>query len=668
MPRLSIVFRKTTAWLLACGLGFVVLGVSLAFFAAVWRFFSHTLALPAASTVLRGFFAYLAAAVPAAALALAVFRRRGRRLFLLAVVGSSVVGQMAIVSLSDPRWSWTNDSNIFRAYVERLSDKGYSDAVLGQLSQNYDYRVWTRRAFPIYLAIHKAFPSSFLRGVQYFQILLSALSLLVTWRIARLWFGPRVAAWATCIHWLMPFRWHSCLDLNHHLLGGLYFAAGLWFLAEWFRGSPPSTARKTLAALGSALLFPLMRLEGGIDLVFGGGVLLVCLVHLALRARTLRQVAADLAFLWALPLALALFVLAPLANRIDRADLHRHESGAVAFMARGWMPETGGEYSGTYEVVDFLTPPNRKTNTQLAILASQAFYNGHHALFRLLPVKISKLFLLGYASGTEEMLEINGALRAKSLATGSRAAFFFSVAPLVALGGFLLLPLLRTPKRVALVLPCVLLCAAYVFLGETSPRYSIYVLPFLFSLGALPLSWSARRIKTLAMAAPIDSFRVLLSLGVAALAALLLLAAFRPALSRFALEDLRRWPASDPAAAEFLPPTLAPLEIGLLPSSAENGTSWPSVGLPPAPGRPGRLAFYAFPVGPTRSIANQSPVVAEFRSGNRVSFQTNSLPARFVFPYSGNMRGQLAFSSAVPFPYVLRIGYATYEIDEIPAD
>ena len=660
-------FSRITTWLLACGLGFVVLCVSLAFCAAVWRFSSHTLSLSSASTVLSGFFAYLAAAIPAAAIAMATFRRRGSRAFLLALVGSSVVGQLVIVSLSDPNWSWTNDSNIFRAYVERLSAEGYSNPVLNQLSQNYDYRVWTRRAFPVYLAIHKVSAGSFFRGVQYFQIALASLSLLVTWRIARLWFRPRTAAWATCFHWLMPFRWHSCLDLNHHLLGGLYFAVGLWLLAEWFRGRP-SSACKTGIALGAAILFPLMRLEGGIDLVFGASVLLVCLVHLGMRSRSLRQVAADLAFLWAIPLILAFAVLAPLAKRIDRADLHRHESGAVAFMARGWMPETGGEYSGTYEVVDFLTPPVRKKPTQLSILASQAFYNGPHALFRLLPVKMSKLFLLGYAAGTEEMLEINGALRAKSLAAGARVAFFFAVAPLVALGGFLLLPLLRKPNCVALLLPCFLLCAAYVFLGETSPRYSIYVLPFLFSLAAIPLSWPARRRNILAIAAPKLSLVVLFALGLALLAAFLLLWISKPALARSAFEDLRLWSPANPAAAEKLPATLSPFEIGLLPSDTESGSAWPSVALPPAPGQPGRLVVYVFPVGAPRAIANLSPIVAAFRSGDRLSAQTNSLPARFVFPYSAHMRGQLTFESHVPFPFAMRIGYATYEIDEIPAD
>jgi hypothetical protein len=631
--------------------------------AAAWHFAIHSLRLPSAPWIVLGCLGYLAAAAAGILWLRRIFQRFGPARFLWAALLSSLAIQSAVIGLSDRNWQWTNDARIFQHYLDRLSQDGYSPEVLGELSTQYDYRVWTRRAQPFYLALRQIAGDHFVRAIQFFQAGLVALSLLLTWRLARLVFGIRTAFWATTLQWLMPFRWIASLDLNHHLLGGFYFLAGLVLLAEWLHGKPSAGCRWALAA-AAAVLVPLMRLEGGVDLVYLASAALVLVLHTAARPRTWRTGLPALLALVAVPAVLSSVLLLPLARRIDQGDLHRHESGPIAFMARGWSPETGGEYCFTYEQIDYLTPADRKKPVMVSVLASQAFYNPGTVLFRLMPVKTAKYFLLGYAAGAEEMLNANGAHRAKALANGARAAFLLAALPLMIAGGVLLFPLLRRPRRMALVLPCALICGTFVFLGETSPRYSIYIQPFLFMLAALPLAWPASRRIRLARAAGPGMLTAAVSLALALAAAAGVLHVCRPALQRHAFLDLREWSLPPSAPAAPLPATLAPLEIELLPVKFGDGTAWPVIDLPEAPAHAGHLTFYLFPQGVDSATARQTAIVTEYRDGPATRTQTNSLPARIRLPYSAGTRGSLAFRTSRPFPHPLRLGYAAYERDE----
>ena len=643
-------FAPFVAWLQACGILFLLL----AWGAAAANFAGKIRSGEAGGLVWLGFAGYVLLAAAIVAGLARLRRRHGDRVFLGAALGLALLVQFGAIWAADARWKWTGDAAIFNHYLSVLSENGYAPETLGDLSQHYDYRVWTRRALPFYYALRVAAADRFVPAVQTFQALLIALSLALAWRIARVFFGRRAAFWTVAFQLLMPFRAFICLELNHHVLGGFYFLAGLWILAEWFRPERRLLQTAGLAAT-AAVLLPLMRLEGGIDVVWLGAVALVVFLAWLAGRQTAGQTVRSAIFLLALPLLASALLVGPVLRRIDRADLHRHEVGAVGFMARGWAPETGGEYCGTYELVDYLTPRAQKKSMQVAILASQAFYNPRVLLTSLLPIKLAKYFLLGYASGAEEMLAQNGAERARALAEGARTAFLLGLLPLMLWGGWLLLPRVRRNRPLPLVAPCALLAATYVLLGETSPRYSFYVQPLLFMLAAQPLAATAARRRKWARAAVRPGFAAALALGGAGLAAAAALAVARPALGRAALPDLRIWSAT----ALDVPATLAPFEIRLAPHVASGGTAWGPIQMPELSPPPRAVTFYLLPEGMPPAV-RAAALEVETAAGT----QTNSLPARVRLEYPPAGLGELLFRSPAVLPHPLRIGYATYEFDE----
>ena len=652
-------FAPFVAWLQACGVLFLATGLLLAWGAALANFAGKLRSGAADGPVLVGFAAYgLLAAAAVAGLA-HLRRRRGDRVFLGTALALALLVQLGAIWAADSRWEWTGDAYIFNHYLSALSANGYAPETLGDLSQHYDYGVWTLRALPFYYAIRVAADAHFVPAGQTFQALLIALSLALAWRIAQLVFGRRVAFWTVAFQLLMPFRAFICLELNHHVLGGFYFLAGLWILAEWFRPGRRPWPTAGLVAAAAALL-PLMRLEGGIDAVFAGATGTVLLLAWLAGRQTAGQTLRSAIFLLGLPVLAAALVLGPLQRQIDRADRHRHEGSRIGFTTRGWAPETGGEYFGTYELVDFLTPRAEKKSMQVAILASQAYYNPRVLWAQLLPIKMAKYFLLGYASGAEEMLAQNGAERARALAEGARTAFLLALLPIILWGSWLVLPRLRRNRRLPLVVPCALLAATYVLLGETSPRYSFYVQPFLFLLAALPLAATAARRRRWARAAVRPGLAAAAALGGVWLAGAGALAVARPALGRVALPDLRSWTAAAGAESADLPATLAPFEIRLAPQIASGGTAWGPVAVPALAPAPIAVAFYVLPEGMPAARLRTAQLETESAAGT----QTNSLPARIRLEYPPAGLGDITFRSPAVLPHPLRIGYATYEYDE----
>lgn len=653
------VLNRGLAWLQGCGILFIIFGLGLALAGAAWNFWRTATSEPLMPATWAGMALYLVAAGGALYGLHRLFCRFGARVFIWTVILAAVLIQLAAICATPRDWKWTSDAAIFNYYLNHLADGAYSAATLEDLSQYYDYRVWTRRALPFYYLLRvTAGSSGFMPAAQAFQALLIVLALVLTWRIARLFFGRHVAFWAVSLQLLMPYRWFICIDLNHHVLGGFYFLAGLWILAEWLKPARPplQTAGLTLAAAG---LLPLMHLEGGIDTVFAGAVFLVLLFTWLTGRQSSGQLPGSAVCLLGLPMLAAALLLAPLSQRIETADRYHHESGAIAFMARGWAPETGGEYCRTYETIDIATPAADKKSVQASILASQAFYNPQALLVRLLPEKIAKYFLLGYASGAEEMLVRNRAIRVRALAEGARTAFLLAALPVMIWGGWLLLPRLRRNRRLALVVPCAILSATYVLLGETSPRYSFYIQPFLFMLAALPLALPRRRRRFLLRAGLPAALPPLLLVAATLAAVVLLLAGGRPALAQRALQDMRTWGAAG-ARTLASPPTLAPFEIQLAPEVSAQGTTWGPLQVPDISPRPAALTFYALPEG-AFSIRLRDARLVVTTAGGR---QTNSLPARIRLEYPDSGLGEMRFRSDAVLPYPLRIGYVTYEFHE----
>ena len=645
---------RIMVWLQTCAVMFMALGLLLAWGAAL----TNSIGKAAERGLLTGlgFVGYVVLAGLLAWTLRRVQTRWGTARFLALVCLVSLAIQCCFIWLVNGSWAWVQDAGIFKYYLDALAANGYTQQTLTALSPHYDYNVWTYRALPFYYGIRLVSGASFVLNVQLFQALIITLSLLLTWRIARLCFGQRVAVWTVLFQLLMPFRLLACLDLNHHIMGGFYFVAGLWILVEWQPPGRRFTTRFGLAVAAFVLL-PLMRLEGGIDLVWLASATLVFFFLWLARCLPLATMLRTLLVLVVIPLLGAQLLIAPWKEKINTANPQRHAVGMIGFMARGWAPETGGEYYGPYEVVDYLTPPTEKVAVQRSLLASQVVYNPGTLLGRLLPIKIAKYFLLGYASGTEEMMAAHGAKTAKSLAVGARMAWTIMALPLMIWGALLLLPRLWTLRRLPLVLRTALLAVSYIFFGETSPRYSIYIQPFLFMLAALPLGLAPSQRQQL-MRWPGRPARIAsLSIIAAGCAAGLLLWAGRAPLRAFARQDMRAWvPATD---TQVLPvsATLAPLVLPLAPQPQATGVTWGTV-RPPPPQRPPRaLVFYALmPNVPSGHLRGARLLIR-----TPTETLTNTLPGRIRISYPEHGLGELQFGTEESLLFPLHIGYAAYE-------
>jgi len=303
-----------------CGVLFISGGLFLALGAAAFHAAAKWSSSASGIALLWNALAYLILAALGLAGLRWVQQKWGTRGFLLTVLGGSMLIQLGVLLSIDSQWKWTGDSHIFEHYLTQLSDNGYAQKTLEELSQNYDYRVWTRRAQPFYYLLRVGAGTHFVLAVQLFQALLLTLSLLLTHRLAHLLFGQRVAFWAVSLQFLMPFRWLTCIDLNHHILGGFYFLAGLWILAEWTQRK-----RSPFAFWGlffcAGLLLPLMRLEGGIDTVYIGALTLALLLYWMTRSQPTRQTAISAAVLLIWPILVSTLLVSPFLQRIDQADL-----------------------------------------------------------------------------------------------------------------------------------------------------------------------------------------------------------------------------------------------------------------------------------------------------------------------------------------------------------
>ena len=646
------------AGLLAGSVVFVALGLLFAEGAAVWHLFSGG-GLPAdPRAAWSGSVLYLVAAGSALVCFRWLFQHRGARSFLGCAVVSSLLVQLIAIALAGRQWNWTGDAALFSHTLDRLAAAGYSADALRDLSRYYDYPIWPKRALPFYYAIRIAAGNRFMVAIQSFQALAVSLSLVFTWRMVRLSFGRRTAFWATGLQALMPFRWFICLDLNHYVLGGLYWLAASWMLVEWGHG-PPHARRKWGLAAGLAFLFLLMKLEGGLDSLYLAFAFLALLLQWA-GGRFNAQTALRAGAAWiVVPWLFAGCLLWPLHSRLDAANQHRLSSGLVGFAARGWMPETGGEYSATYEQIDWLTPVPDKKRTQLSILASQALYNPRALLVRLLPIKMARFFLLGYASGAEEMLHANGAGSAALWAKGARIAFLLAVLPLLIWGSLLLLPRLRRLRCAVLVLPAAGYCAAIVLMGEVSPRYSYHVQPFLFALGALPLAYSPARRGAAVRRGIRLALRGALVLGIGWASVCAALAFARPALARWAMLDLRLATVAD-NVPQAISPTLAPFEIRLPPQA--DSPVWGTLRLPVPDDGAATFTCYLLPQAGL-SASHGTPCVLRRRTAAGWQEETLRLPTRLTLTLRpGDARAFELRAPAAPAPFPLMVGYADLDV------
>jgi hypothetical protein len=353
------------------------------------------------------------------------------------------------------------------------------------LSQIYDYPVWAGRAVPIHYALRRWLGGQDLLWIRLLNVGLSTALLAATYGFACRLLPRGRRKWAIFLMLALPFQWFVVTDYSHHLFSSFYFLACLW--CGWELVFAPSGKRRGLGlsvAIGICLM--LMMWQRGMHLI-ALGAFGVLLAWAGLSGFGWKRWGGLLLGLMGLPLLLAL----PAAHRFD-AWLARHDVGRLnsvlpAFVARGWCPETGGEYCGRYEQLDRATPAPEKAAAMFRLVLSQIRRNPWAACGRLPVVKTGKLFLVGYASNFEESL----AAERSALLPWVRGMRLAAVPAFLGLALWGCLVLALAPALQARWLPVLLAplftWGAYVFLGESSPRYSIFCQPFLALLGALAI-------------------------------------------------------------------------------------------------------------------------------------------------------------------------------------
>ncbi|NCD23573.1 MAG: hypothetical protein EOL90_11640 [Spartobacteria bacterium] len=652
--------KSAGLWVQSCAVLAIALGMLLAFGGAAIRLSLRLGGEPHTGGVAAGIGAYLLLAGAGAALLRRAYRRLSPRGYVAAVVASYFLAQLVLIGAGGARLRWHGDAALLHQYVQTLATHGYVPETLAPLSEAYDYQVWSRRALPFYILLHRLAGPAFPAAVQIFNAGIMALSALLTWRLGTLLFGRRTAAVALAFHLLLPWRLFTHLDLSHHVLGGFYYVLGVWILVEWHQPRRGVLPRAGLA-LAALLLLPLMRLEGGIDYVFAaavaGTLALAWLMGRSSFGKTLEAFGA----LLVLPLLAAQLLVGPLDTRLDAADRHHHDTGILAWSTRGWSVDTGGQYYGNYEQVDILTPLALKKRTMLRIIASQAYYNPAAVAFRQLPVKAAKFFMAGYASGFEEMLQANQRPLLRALHVGARSASLLALLPLAIGGNFLLLAWLRRRDCLFFLVPFAVLVSAYIICGESDPRYSAYLHSYFFLAAGAFVVWlrdpAAREftVRDVVAALRVPAF------SLAALAGLWFAGVFtlRPHLNSFALWDLRQATVADNVPLT-VSATLAPFEIRLPPQT--DSPVWGTLRLPVPEDRSAIFTCYLLPQAGL-SASHGTPCVLRRRTAAGWQEETLRLPIRLTLTLRPGDAPEFELRAATaPAPFPLLLGYADLEI------
>ena len=644
----------------ACAVLAIALAMLLSFGGAAVRLGGRLLGEAQPGGVAAGIVVYLLLAGAGAAALRRVYRRLPDGRFAAAVVATYFLVQLALIFAGGAHLRWQGDAALLHQYVQTLAAHGYAPETLAPLSEAYDYQVWSRRALPFYVLLQRGAGPAFPMAVQTFNALVMALSALLTWRLATLLFGRRTAACALAFHVLMPWRLFTHLDLSHHILGGFYYVLGVWILMEWHQPRRGWLPRAGLA-LVALFLLPLMHLEGGIDFVFAAAVAgTLGLAWLMGKSSLGQTLAAGLALL-VLPLLSAKLLVGPLDARLDAADRHHHDTGILAWSTRGWSIDTGGQYYGNYEQVDILTPRELKKRTMLRIIASQVCYNPAAVAFRQLPIKAAKYFMAGYASGFEEMLQFNRRPTLHAMHVGARSACLLLLLPLAIGGHLVFLAGLRRREGLFFLMPFAVLAGAYVFCGESDPRYSAYLHSYLFVAAGAFVVWLregatrefAVRDVVAALRAPAVALAVLAGLWCAGVYAV------RPRLQPLALWDLRQAVVQDNAPLP-VSPTLAPFEIRLPPRAAS--PLWGTLRLPVPDDRTAHFTCYLLPQAGL-SASHGTPIVLRRQTRAGWQEETLRLPTRLTLALQpGDARSFELRADATPAPFPLMLGYADLEI------
>lgn len=418
-----------------------------------------------------------------------IARRWGERAFVVAAVGVSLAAGLGWAWATRGMGRWPMDSGYFRLFLGRLAAGGYTRETLGGLAGSYDYGAWASRALPFLYPLRLwAGAERFALAVQMVQAVLSAVTVGLSWRTAKLLFGERAARWTALGLVSMPSWVMQAVGLNHQVWAVFGLAAGMWLLAEWMYGGGGVWKRASLCA-GAVLLASVWMMEGSAGQLYRlFSILLAGLELLRKDGRRWLALTAVLCLVF-LPRVVERRMGRPWAEIRRESDPVSMNGGSLAFMARGWDLTWGGEYSDTLQYLDIVTPPAEKDGFFLRFFASQCAWNGRTLVTKLFPAKLAKFMLAGYASLAEEVLWANRSERTARVARGARVGWFLLLyGPLMLWGLRRLAGRLEDGRAAWCLLPVALFAAAVMFAGETSPRYSMPVQALLLTVGVAGLA------------------------------------------------------------------------------------------------------------------------------------------------------------------------------------
>lgn len=485
-------FVGMAAWAETAALGFVWIGLALAWAAAAAQWgrsaggWSGWEALGAAAAL--GWAAAVAWWVGWAG------RRWGAQTEGLAAAVAALAAGLGWAWATRGMGRWSMDSGTFREFLDQLAAGGFSPETLRGLAWQYDYGAWATRSLPFLLPLRLAAgPEGFGLAAQVSQAVLGAGTVWLAWRTAGLLFGGRAARWTAIGLTAMPGLGMQAVGLNHQVWGAFALAVGFCLLAEWQFGGGGARKKAALCA-GAVALGPLWALWGSLGRIWIlSGWTLSALEWLRGGPRR-RGALGAMAFLLVVPTLAGRWVAGPWLATVRDANPESMNGGALAYLARGWDWETAGEYSDDMQTLDIATPRGEKNRFFGRFVAGQCAWNGGTLAGKLFPAKLAKFLLAGYASLAEEVFGVNGAERTARVARGMRTGYFVLLYGPLMLWGVRRLAGRKADGRAAwALLPVAMLGAAVMFVGETSPRYSIPVQSLLVAAGAYGLAWEGRR-------------------------------------------------------------------------------------------------------------------------------------------------------------------------------
>lgn len=375
------------------------------------------------------------------------------------------------------------DQSLFRHFATRLAAGGYNEATLSSLSAFYDYPLWTARAFPVHFLVERLGGTHALGWLHALNIAAATAIAALTYAIARRVLPPGKRKWAVFLIVALPFQNFWVSDYSHHLFSSLYLLTFAWVAWELAFGGKGKLRRLFLSFLATVCMV-LLSWQRGLDLIAAGlATALVAVV--ALTGAGVRRTARMALFLFVIPFAGWAMLKGPLLlDRLATCDEYQWSSLLPGFMARGWCPESGGEYCSRYERLDTATPWPEKPRAMYRLALSHMRHQPVETCFLLPWVKTAKLFLVGYASNLEESLALAESPARPSVnwirRFGTMLFLLCAAWGSIRLAGTKQVPI----EWVPILLVPLLTWGAYVLAGETSPRYSVFCQPMLAVIGA----------------------------------------------------------------------------------------------------------------------------------------------------------------------------------------